>query len=542
MPDEGRRGDLEWGTIPRVVRSAAERFGDASAIEDVDADVTLTFTEVAAAARRAAKGFLAIGIEAGDRVAVWAPNIWEWVVAAVGLQSVGGVLVPLNTRYRGVEAAYILEKSRARALVTVEGFLDTDDVGLLRRAVDVPTALPELGTIVCLRGDAPDGTVGWDTFLTAGDAIGDAVATERADAVAPDDRSDILFTSGTTGAPKGVITHHAQNIRAYRDWADVIGLETGDRYLIVNPFFHSFGYKSGWLVSLMMGVTILPQAVFDGQVVMDRIAPDRISVLTGAPALFQTILHHPRRAGYDLSTLRLAVTGAASIPVELIVGMRDTLGFQNVITGYGLTEASGIVTMCRHDDDPETVARTSGRAIPGVEVRCVDDDGTEVPRGEPGEVVVRGYNIMEAYFDDAEETAATIDADGWLHTGDVGVMDDRGYVAITDRTKDMFIVGGFNAYPAEIENLLLGNDAIAQVAVIGVPDDRLGEVGMAWVMLRPDATLTADELIGWSRETMANFKVPRYVEFVTEFPMNATGKVLKFELRARAAALLAGAG
>ncbi|HKA92720.1 MAG TPA: AMP-binding protein, partial [Acidimicrobiia bacterium] len=310
------------------------------------------------------------------------------------------------------------------------------------------------------------------------------------------------------------------------------------RYLIVNPFFHAFGYKAGWLASLMMGATVLPQAVLDPAQVFERIPRDHVTVLPGPPTLYQTILNHPGRGDHDLSSLRLAVTGAAAIPVELVVRMRDELTFETIITGYGLTEACGIATMCRYDDDPETIANTSGRAIPGVDVRVVDDDGREVARGEPGEVVVRGYNVMRGYLDEPDETVATIDADGWLQTGDVGVMDERGYLRITDRTKDMFIVGGFNAYPAEIENLFLRNDKVAQVAVVGVPDERMGEVGMAFVVLRPGAEATADELIAWSRGEMANYKAPRYVELVDELPLNAMGKVLKYDLRDRGAKLV----
>jgi acyl-CoA synthetase (AMP-forming)/AMP-acid ligase II len=232
-----------------------------------------------------------------------------------------------------------------------------------------------------------------------------------------------------------------------------------------------------------------------------------------------------------MSSLRLAVTGAAVIPVELVRQMRDVLGFETVITGYGLTEACGIATMCRHDDDPETIATTSGRAIPGVEVQVVDDDGKQVGSGDAGEVVVRGYNVMLGYLGEPSETAATIDADGWLHTGDIGVMDERGYLRITDRKKDIFIVGGFNAYPAEIENAILANDAVAQVAVVGIPDARLGEVGAAFVVPKAGKTVDPDRLIAWCRERMANFKVPRKVEVVDALPLNASGKVLKYQLR-----------
>ncbi len=331
------------------------------------------------------------------------------------------------------------------------------------------------------------------------------------------------------------MTTHGQNLRTFACWKGVAGLREGDRYLIVNPFFHAFGYKAGWMSAIMCGATILPQQVFDVPAVLERVGRDRISMLPGPPALYQSILADPDLDKHDLSSLRLAVTGAAAIPVELIHRMRDELGFETVITGYGLTETSGVVSMCRQEDDAETIATTSGRAIPDLEVRCVDKAGKEVPRGEPGEVVVRGYNVMKGYFEDEAETAKAIDAEGWLHTGDIAVMDERGYLRITDRIKDMFIMGGFNCYPAEIENLMYGSGMFAQVAVIGVPDERMGEVGMAWVVPAPGQEVTPEAVIAWCREHMANYKVPRFVEIVDELPTTASGKVMKFKLRERAA-------
>ncbi len=265
-------------------------------------------------------------------------------MAALGLHSAGGVLVPLNTRYKGREAAYILGKAQVRALVTITGFLDVDYVGLLRDAVDVPTELPELETCIVLRGDAPAGTVGWHDFVAAGAIISDDDAEARALAVEPTDLSDIVFTSGTTGNPKGVMQTHATSLRAFRDWSDIVGLRDGDRYLVVNPFFHTFGYKAGWLASLMMGATVLPQAVFDVAAVLERIPRDRVSVLPGPPTLYQSILNHPERDRYDLSRLRLAVTGAAAIPVELILRMRDELTFEH--DHHGLRAHRGV----RHRD------------------------------------------------------------------------------------------------------------------------------------------------------------------------------------------------
>jgi acyl-CoA synthetase (AMP-forming)/AMP-acid ligase II len=355
--------------------------------------------------------------------------------------------------------------------------------------------------------------------------------------VRPDDPLDILFTSGTTGLPKGVVTTHAQNLRVFLSWSEIVGLVPGDRYLIVNPFFHAFGYKAGWLSAILRGATILPHAVFDVARIFERIARERVSVLPGPPALFQSLLAHPELGRADLSSLRLAVTGAAVIPVTLIERMRRELSFETVITGYGLTESTGVVTMCRQGDDAETIATTSGRAIPGVELCAVDAQGRELPPGEPGEILVRGYNVMQGYFEDPAATREAVDEQGWLRTGDIGVLDERGYLRITDRKKDMFIVGGFNCYPAEIEALMLRHPEIAQVAVVGMPDERLGEVGMAFVVLKPGASATRASIASFCREAMANYKVPRAIELVEQLPTNALGKVTKFVLRDRARSL-----
>jgi HIP---CoA ligase len=515
--------DWERETIPRAVLRAAERFGDRAALED--GDLRLSFAEVAEAGLRAARAFLATGVERGDRVAVWAPNIAEWVVAAIGLQMAGAALVPLSTRFKAVEAGYVLRRSGARLLCTVGEFLGIDYAASL-----AGEQLPELREIVTLRGSSTRATP-WSDFLERGPRVPASHARERALSVEPDDLSDVIFTSGTTGNPKGVMTAHGQNLRVFDVWSRAAGLREGDRYLIVSPFFHTFGYKAGWLACIQMGATAIPHAVFDAGAVLERIGKERITFLPGAPTLYQSLLAHPERAKYDLSSLRVAVTGAAAVPVEMVRRMRSELGFETVLTAYGLTESSGTVTMCLPTDDPETIATTSGRAIPGVEVRCVGPGGRGVPRHTPGEIQVRGFNVMRGYLDDPEETARTVDAEGWLHTGDVGVMDERGYLRITDRIKDMFIVGGFNCYPAEIENLMYHHTGIAQVAVIGIPDERQGEVGMAYVVPAPGADLSPEAVIAWCREHMANYKVPRRVEIVTSLPTNASGKILKYELR-----------
>ncbi|MFG2215410.1 FadD3 family acyl-CoA ligase [Streptomyces sp. NPDC048685] len=516
------RGDEEWGTIPGLIRAAARRYGDREAV--VEGRTRVSYAELGDRVERAAAACMASGVEPGDRVAVWAPNTLDWIVSALGAVTAGAVLVPLNTRFKGTEAAYILQRSRAKLLFVTGTFLGTSYVASLRRA-DV--RLPHLERVVVLADAAPDDYLTWKDFLAAGEGVSAAEVRTRADAIASTAPSDIIYTSGTTGRPKGAVITHAQTLRCYAIWSELADLREGDRYLIVNPFFHTFGYKAGIIACLMRGATMVPQPVFNVDTALANIAAERISVLPGPPTLHQSLLDHPARSTHDLSALRLVVTGAAVVPLKLVERLRTELGIATVLTAYGLSEASGIVTMCRRGDPAETIASTSGRAIPDTEIRVLADPGT------PGEVLVRGFNVMRGYFEDPETTAAAITPDGWLHTGDVGVLDEAGNLRITDRIKDMFIVGGFNAYPAEIEQLLGLHPDVADVAVVGVPDPRLGEVGRAYVVRRLGATTTADDLIAWSRREMANYKVPRAVEFMEQLPRNASGKVVKGELRGR---------
>jgi acyl-CoA synthetase (AMP-forming)/AMP-acid ligase II len=511
---------MDWGSIPELVWSSAERHGEREAV--VEGRTRISYAELGERVERAAAACMASGVAAGDRVAVWAPNTLDWIVSALGAVSAGAVLVPLNTRFKGTEAAYVLARSRAKLLFITGSFLGTSYVASLRRA---DTELPDLEKVVVLAESAPEDYRTWKDFLAGGDGVTAEEVRARSAALSPADPSDIIFTSGTTGRPKGAVITHAQTLRCYDTWSELAGLREGDRYLIVNPFFHTFGYKAGIIACLTRGATMIPQPVFNVDTVLANIAAERISVLPGPPTLHQSLLDHPNRDAHDLSALRLVVTGAAVVPLQLVERLRAELNVGTLLTAYGLSEASGIVTMCRRGDPAEVIASTSGRAIPGTEIRI-----------EAGEVLVRGYNVMQGYFEDPDGTAQAITADGWLRTGDVGVLDEAGNLRITDRIKDMFIVGGFNAYPAEIEQLLGLHPDVADVAVIGVPDPRLGEVGKAYAVRRRGATLTADDLIAWSRREMANYKVPREVEFVSELPRNASGKVLKTELRARARA------
>lgn len=509
-------------TIPHAILKTAAAFGDRVAIRGEDG-TTITYDNLPAVVGESARAFIAAGIAVGDRVAIWAPNSVEWIVAALGVQAAGAAIVPLNTRLKGREAGYILRASGAKMLLTVGEFLGTDYPALV-----AGEDLPDLGLIVLLGGEG--GGLSWREFLVRGEQVAKATVADRLGKLDESDVCDILFTSGTTGNPKGAVTTHGQNIRLYRAYGSRLGYGPDDNFLIINPFFHSFGYKAGWLVALMHGATVLPHAVFDTKRVLERIQNERVTLLPGPPTLFQSLLAGPH-SDYELSSLRVSITGAASVPVTLIEEMRDTLGIDVVLTAYGLTETCGVVTMCCADDDAETVANTAGRPLEGIDIRLVDRGGQDVEPGEAGELLVRGPNVMRGYFDDPSATAAAIDGEGWLRTGDIAVQDARGNVRITDRAKDIFIVGGFNAYPAEIEGLLAANPAVMQSAVIGVPDERLGEVPNAYVVLRPGAHATAEEIVAWCRENMANYKVPRQVVIVEALPMNAAGKVQKFLLR-----------
>ncbi|MGB7050513.1 MAG: FadD3 family acyl-CoA ligase [Acidimicrobiales bacterium] len=516
-------------TTPALVM-AAERFGDRPAV--VDERSMLTYDQLVLASRRFGAALVAAGVEPGDRVAVWAPNGAEWIVAFLGLAQAGAALVPVNTRFKGAEAADVLRRSRARALVTVSRFLGADYVAMLRLS---GASLPDLHTIVVAGGGAPDGALDWDEFLSRPGDEHHCQLDRRRAAVAESDVSDILFTSGTTGAPKGVVQTHGRTLQVAGDWVEMTGLGPEDRYLMVNPYFHMFGLKAGILASLVSGATMLPEAVFDVDRILSRVESERITVLPGPPTLYQALLDHPGRAGADLSSLRVAVTGAADIPVELIRRLHAEMPFSLVVTGYGLTEA-GTATSTAPGDDVETIAQTVGRPRPDFELRLVDEHGADVPGGRSGEILLRGASVMSHYLDDPESTAAAFVDGGWLRTGDLGVRDAAGNLRIVGRTKDMFIVGGFNAYPAEIENMLLEHPAIRQAAVIGVPDERLGEVGMAFLVTADPARAPSEpEVIAWCRHRMANYKVPRRVELVAALPLNATGKVAKDDLRALAA-------
>ncbi|NRA09677.1 MAG: AMP-binding protein, partial [Myxococcales bacterium] len=463
---------------------------------------------------------------------------WRWVVTACGVWECGAVLVPLASRWKAPEVAPLLERSGARWLFAEQRAAGEDLLPALAAHCGAGGrgrplgGIDELEGIVALDAEtaapgAPE-TEAWADFLATGE--GTALAPLPA---APEGLAQILFTSGTTGAPKGVELRERQLLQSYWDWSGIGALREGDRFLVIPPYSHGFGINGGILACLLRGVTNLPMAVFSPEAALEIIAREQISVISGPPTLFATLMDLPAFDPAAVASLRTAFVGAASVPTEIIQRMRDRMGIERVCNAYGLIETC-VISMTRADDPLEVISTTTGRPLPGVGVRVVDAEGVDLGPGEAGEILVRGQGIMSGYWRDPEQSAATVDAEGWARTGDVGSVDAAGHVRILDRLKDAYNCGGFSAYPAEIENRLLEIDELAQVAVVGVPDERLGEVGCAFVMAAEGREVDPDSVIAWARENMANYKVPRRVFVLEALPMNANGKVMKSELRARA--------
>lgn len=528
IPDRLRiRYDEELVSIPNAVRIAARKYPAVEAL--VDGDVRLTFAELETALLDSVRAVIALGIRPGMRVGLWAPNSARWIQAALGIQGAGGVLVPINTRFKGEEAAFVLNRSGADALITVTDFLGNDYLGMLRAAASDTGALRH---VVVASGESRDADLSWADFIAAGRAVSIEQAHASIDAVTSESLSDIMFTSGTTGYPKGVMLTHGQSLRAHGWLSKVLDFRPGDRYLIIPPFFHTFGYKAGWMACIVHGVTAIPQRVLDVSDVLKTIAAEKVSILMGPPTLFSDLLDAPNRHDHDLSSVRVTMASAASVPPELIRRIRAELNADVTISCYGLTEATSLATTTISGvDQISDVVDSVGRAALDVQLRVVDAAEQDVPDGTAGELWIRGYNVMRGYWDEPEQTARAITPDGWLRTGDVATRDERGFVRIIDRNKDVIVVGGFNVYPAEVERILSAHPDVAEIAVVGVADGRLGEVPVAFVVVRPGAPLSAAEFIGWATATIANFKVPRRVVFVDALPRNATMKVLKNDLR-----------
>lgn len=509
-------------TLPKILLRAAAEHGAKTAI--IGPGPTLTYRELYDRTRKVVATLVASGVKRGDRVAVWLPNCTEFIEVAFAIAFVGASMVPLSTRLKGPEVAFILRKSRPTILVGIGQFLGTT-YGDLLVSEDFPP-LKHLYRVGPGRADWED----WAEVVASTEPLSENETQRLGAEVQHDDVAEIMFTSGTTGFPKGTMLRHSQIVRAYTLWARQLGMSDRDRYLIIAPMFHSYGFKAGVVASVVVGASMYSLESFDAKDALEIMERERISITGGPPTIFISLLDENEKQKRDISCLRAASTGGSMVPPSMIRSLQR-MGVETVLNAYGLTEATALVTMTGPGDSAATIASTSGRALDGVEVRCVTPEGKIANPGETGEVQVRGFDVMAGYFEDDEATRKTMTDDGWLKTGDVGVLDKRGYLQITDRIKDMFIVGGFNCFPAEIERVMLECPMVGQVAVIGIPDDRMGEVGKAFIVPRENVAFNTDDFLAWCRAHMANYKVPRQVAVVDALPRNAMGKIQKFVLR-----------
>lgn len=515
-------------TIPALMRDAAARYRDHPALMSQH-DGATSFRELDRQADLVAKALLADGAQPGDRAAIWAPNMWEWVAVAIGIQRAAGVMVPLNTRLKGGEVADIVRRGSIKRLFTIGDFLGRYYPQMLREE-----NMPSLRRRIVLRATpdqrGPDETL-WDDFIALAKGTSDAALAAREAMVKPDTLADIMFTSGTTGAPKGALFDHRRSLGGGRAWVNIARQTANDRYCVFGPFSHNASYKAGWIAGLMSGSTVYWPEAYDAVSILNLIADNRITVMPAPPTVFQEMLAHPNWRDWDLSSYRFLSTGATVVPIELMKRLQAETSIAEISTGYGMTECCGSATHTRPGDPMERIAYTVGTALPGTELRIAGPDGATMPVGEPGEVLIRDDKLLIEYLDNPEATRATLDAEGWLHSGDVGYLDADGYLKLTDRLKDMYIVGGFNVYPAEIEKQMTGLPGIHQSAIVGIPDQRLGEVGHAFIVRSAGSTITAEEVIAWSKANLANYKAPRGVTFLDQLPMNSTGKVIKYALK-----------
>ncbi|MCH7581807.1 MAG: AMP-binding protein [Acidobacteria bacterium] len=518
-------------TIGANLEATVDRFPDREALVVVHQGTRQTWAEFDATINEVAKGLMGIGIQAGDRVGMWSPNFAEWTYVQYATAKIGAIQVNINPAYRVNELQYALDQSGCRLLVTRTEYLTS---GYRDMVDEVAPALRNLENVIYFDTDD------WSELIDAGRSVSDDDLAARAESLDARDPINIQYTSGTTGRPKGATLSHRSILNNARFVGDACAYTEEDRVCIPIPFYHCFGMVMGNLACSVFGATmVVPSPTFDPEAVLRALQDERCTSLYGVPTMFVAQLGHPGLADFDLSSMRTGIMAGSPCPTEVMRRVIDDMGMGEVTIAYGMTETSPVSTQTSTDDSVEHRVSTVGRVLPHVESKIVDPDtGELVPRGEGGEYCTRGYHVMLGYWNDPEKTADAIDADGWMHSGDLATMDDDGYVNIVGRIKDMIIRGGENIYPREIEEFLCSHPAIADAQVIGVPDEKYGEELMAWVQLAPGGELTEDELRDFCRDKIAYFKVPRYIKFVSEFPMTVTGKVRKVEMRDKSIAEL----
>jgi fatty-acyl-CoA synthase len=515
-------GDTIGGNLDRTVA----RFPDREALVSVHQGLRYTYAELADAVERTGRAFIAAGIRPGERVGIWAPNCAEWALVQYATAKAGIILVNVNPAYRTSELEYALRQSGCRMLVAATEFKTSDYVAMVD---EVRGELPELERVVFIGRD-------WDEFVAGGESVDPGELAERQAATQFDDPINIQYTSGTTGFPKGATLSHHNILNNGFFVGEGCRFSEADRVCIPVPYYHCFGMVMGNLGCTTHGACmVVPAAAFDPEATLRTVQDERCTTLYGVPTMFIAQLEHPRFADYDLTSLRTGIMAGSPCPVETMRRVMSEMHMEEVTICYGMTETSPVSTQSATDDPVDKRVGTVGRVHPHVEVKIVEpESGKIVPRGEPGELCTRGYSVMLGYWNDPERTAEAIDRGRFMHTGDLAVMDDEGYVNIVGRSKDMVIRGGENVYPREVEEFLMGHPDIADVQVVGVPDERYGEELMAWIVCRGGAELDREAVAEFCRGRIAHFKVPRYVQCVSEFPMTVTGKVQKFKLRERA--------
>ncbi|HUR78451.1 MAG TPA: AMP-binding protein [Acidimicrobiales bacterium] len=520
-------------TVGGALRAAVQHWGDAEALVSRHQNVRLSWRQLDAAADEAARGLLALNVAHGDRIGIWATTCAEWTVLQFASARVGAILVNVNPAYRPSELLYALDKVGVRMVVTARQFKTSDYHAMLK---EVRAEVPTLERVIALGTEKTDGPEDllWSELLALAPDVADAKLSEREAQVDTHEPINIQFTSGTTGNPKGATLTHRNVVNNGNAIATVLGYTTADRVCIPVPLYHCFGMGIGNLGCVTTGATMIyPAESFEPVATLRAIVEEGVTSIYGVPTMFIGMLEAPEFAELDTNTLRTGIMGGAPCPIELMKRVVDEMHASEMTIAYGMTETSPVSAATSRRDDLDTRCSTVGTALPNVELKVVDPEtGETVGVGEKGELCSKGYLVMRGYWEDDAATASAIDAEGWMHTGDLAVMDERGYCNIVGRAKDMLIRGGENIYPREIEEVLFQHPAVAGVQVFGVPDEKMGEEVAAWVSLRDGAVQPSeDELRVFCRERLAHFKVPRYWKFVNDFPMTVTGKVQKFKLR-----------
>jgi fatty-acyl-CoA synthase len=541
---------LIYETIGNYFDDVCEQFADNEALVVRHQDVRWTYDEFRQRVDRLATGLLSLGINPGDRVGIWGPNSHEWITVQYATAKIGAVMVCINPAYRLYELEYALNKVECRALVTAESFKTSHYLKMLQDlAPELATAapgklrahkLPHLEKVIRMGEASSPGMLNFIDVCAMGGPAEAARLVQLKAELRPDDAVNIQFTSGTTGSPKGATLTHFNILNNGNQCAVGMEFSSTDRLCIPVPLYHCFGMVMGNLACLASGATaVYPAASFDPGSTLETVAIERCTALHGVPTMFVAELDHPGFAGFDLSSLRTGIMAGAPCPVEVMKRVIGDMHMENILICYGQTELSPVNHMTLPADSLQKRTETVGRPVPWVEISLVDENSRVVPIGQKGEICTRGYSVMRGYWNDEQRTRETIDSAGWLHSGDLGEMDEEGYVRVVGRIKDMVIRGGENIYPREVEEFLYTHPKIAEVQVFGVPDEKMGEEVCAWVQLHPGQHMTAEELVAFCRDQITHFKIPRHVRFVTEYPMTVTGKIQKFLMREQMAAELA---